>query len=95
MPFFVEKFYEFKIFTSDEVGGNEANATAILTGLKGKKSNEFQLKGAFQTAFHVNLEDVGEPLEGLCIIHDNSKPWRHLEHVEVRPMDSHLPSVSF
>lgn len=76
----------------------ESTAFAVLTGSNGRKTSEFQLKCAFQLdnyeVFHVDLEDVGEPLEGLSLRHDNIGPLRYLDHIEVRPMQSVLPAAS-
>ncbi|EUB61656.1 Lipoxygenasey domain-containing protein [Echinococcus granulosus] len=92
-------FYEFKIYTSDIVdAGTKASVFVVLCGSKGRKTSEVQLKGVFKRGgcevLHVDLEDVGEPLQSLCIkLHNqgSSAAW-HLDRVEVRPMGSKLPA---
>ncbi|VDM35372.1 unnamed protein product [Hydatigera taeniaeformis] len=90
-------FYEFKIYTSNiPNAGTKASVYVVLTGLKGQKTSEVQLKGAFKQGcceiLYVDLEDVGEPLQSLHIRHNKegiNARW-HLDRVEVRPMGSKL-----
>ncbi|KAL5111456.1 Lipoxygenase homology domain-containing protein 1 [Taenia crassiceps] len=92
-------FYEFKIYTSSiQNAGTAASVYIMLTGSKGQKTSEVQLKGVFEQGgcevLYVDLEDVGEPLRSLHIKHNKegaNADW-HLDRVEVRPMESKLPA---
>ncbi|VDK21875.1 unnamed protein product [Taenia asiatica] len=92
-------FYEFKIYTSNiPDAGTEASVYVVLTGSKGQKTSEVQLKGVFKQGgcevLYVDLEDVGEPLRSLHIKHNKegaNASW-HLDRVEVRPVGSKLPA---